>query len=105
MVHKHFFFYRKLHSSLGNTLHKVREFGGRLQIFKTMEASQVSSKEEFSRVMEVGYKSLFGSFYSKDESKGGSSAKSQSKTSSTSVSVEGGDQKLLLSSQISTLPL
>ena len=59
-----------------------------------MDASEVSSKEEFSQVMEVGFKSLFGSFYAKDESKGGSSFKSQSKTSSTSISVEGGDQKI-----------
>ena len=59
-----------------------------------MEASQVASKEEFSRVMEVGYKSLFGSFYSKDESEGGSSFKNQSKTSSTSISVEGGHQRI-----------
>ena len=59
-----------------------------------MDASQVSSKEEFSQVMEVGYKSLFGSFHAKDEKSGGSSTKSQTKTSSTSVSVEGGDQKI-----------
>ena len=59
-----------------------------------MEGSQVSSKAEFSRVMEAGYKTLFGSFYAKDESKSGSSFKSQSKTSSTSISVEGGDQKI-----------
>ena len=73
---------------------KSGKFGGRLQIFKTMDASQVSSKEEFSQVMEVGYKSLFGSFHAKDERSGGSSAKSQAKTSSTSVSVEGGDQEI-----------
>ena len=59
-----------------------------------MDASQVSSKGEFSQVMEVGYKSLFGSFHAKDEKGGGSSAKSQAKTSSTSVSVEGGDQEI-----------
>ena len=73
---------------------KSGKFGGRLQIFKTMDASQVSSKAQFSQVMEVGYKSLFASFHAKYESSGGNSAKSQSKTSSTSISVEGGDQKI-----------
>ena len=93
MVPKHFFTENFI-LRWGTHYIKSGKFGGRLQIFKTMEGSQVSSKEEFSRVMEVGYKTLFGSFYAKDESKGGSSFKSQSKTSSTSISVEGGDQKI-----------
>ena len=73
---------------------KSGKFGGRLQIFKTMDASQVSSKAQFSEVMEIGYKSLFSSFHAKYESGKGNSAKSLSKTSSTSISVEGGDQKI-----------
>ena len=73
---------------------KSGKFGGRLQIFKTMDASHVSSKEEFSQVMEVGYKSHFGSFHAKDEKGGGNSAKSQAKTPSASVSVEAGDKKI-----------
>ena len=73
---------------------KSGKFGGRLQIFKTMEANQVSSKAEFSQVMEFEYRSLFASFHAKKESKGGSSHQQQTATSSTSVSVEGGDQEI-----------
>ena len=54
----------------------------------------MSSKEEFSQVMEVGYKSLFSSFHAKYERSGGSSQKQQAKTSSTSIKVEGGDQQI-----------
>ena len=54
----------------------------------------MSSKEEFSRVMEAEYRSFFASFHSKSESKGAISAQKQSKTSSTSISVEGGDQEI-----------
>jgi len=59
-----------------------------------MDASQFASKEEFSQVAEVGYKSLFSSFHAKYESSGGSSQRRQSKTSSTSITAEGGDQKI-----------
>jgi len=59
-----------------------------------MEADQVSSKAEFSQVMEAEYRNLFASFHDKSESKEGSSQKQQSKTSSTSISVEGGDQEI-----------
>ena len=64
------------------------------RFFKTMDASQVSSKEEFSQVMETGFKSLFSSFNAKGERSGGSSSKSQTKTSSTTISVEGGDHEI-----------
>lgn len=93
-MHLFFLFSENFILRWGTHYIKSGKFGGRLQIFKTMDASQVSSKEEFSQVMEVGYKSLFGSFHAKDEKRGGSSAKSQAKTSSTSVSVEGGDQEI-----------
>ena len=59
-----------------------------------MEADQVSSKAEFSQVMETEFRNLFASFHAKSESKGGSTEKQQSKTSSTSLSVEGGDQEI-----------
>ena len=59
-----------------------------------MDASQVSSKSAFSEVMEGEYRNLFMSFRGKSESSGGSSQKSVSKTSSTSLSVEGGDHKI-----------
>ena len=54
----------------------------------------MSSKAEFSQVMEAEFRSFFASFHAKSESKGGSSEKKQSKTSSTSISVEGGDQEI-----------
>jgi len=59
-----------------------------------MEGSEVSSKAEFSQVMEAEFRSLFASFHAKSENKEGSSQKQQSKTSSTSISVEGGDQEI-----------
>ena len=73
---------------------KSGKFGGRLQVFKTMEASEVSSKEAFSQVMEAEFRILFASFHEKKESSGGSSQKKQTKASSTSVVVEGGDQEI-----------
>ena len=54
----------------------------------------MSSKAEFSQVMETEFRSLFASIHAKQESKGGSSSKQQAKTSSTSISVEGGDQEI-----------
>ena len=54
----------------------------------------MSSKAEFSQVMETEFRSLFASFHAKLESKESSSEKSQRKTSSTSISVEGGDQQI-----------
>ena len=59
-----------------------------------MEANQVSNKAEFSQVMEMSFRSLFSSLNYKKEKKGGESLKKQNKESSTSVSVEGGDQKI-----------
>ena len=59
-----------------------------------MEGNQVSSKAEFSQVMEAEFRSLFASFHAKSENKEGSSQKRQSKTSSTSITVEGGDEKI-----------
>ena len=73
---------------------KSGKFGGRLQIFKTMEANQVSSKAEFSQVMEVEFRNLFASFNAKKEQTTGGSKKQLAKTSSTSITVEGGDQKI-----------
>ena len=59
-----------------------------------MEGSEVSSKAEFSQIMEAEFRSLFASFHAKNEIKEGSSQKQQAKTSSTSISVEGGDQEI-----------
>lgn len=73
---------------------KSGKFGGRMQIFKTMEASEVASKEEFSQVMEFEYRNLFMSINNRQEKSEESSEKTQSKTSSTSFTVEGGDQEI-----------
>lgn len=73
---------------------KSGKFGGRLQIFKTMAANEVSSKSEFSQIMEAEFRSIFASFHAKQENKEGNSQKQQAKTSSTSISVEGGDQEI-----------
>ena len=63
-------------------------------MFKTMEASQVSSKAEFSQVMEFEFRSLFASIHGKKETKESSSEKRQHKTASTSIAIEGGDQEI-----------
>ena len=54
----------------------------------------MSNKAEFSQVMEAEFRSLFASFHAKKESKQSSSQQRQRKTSSTSISVEGGDQEI-----------
>ena len=56
----------------------------------------MQSKAEFSRVMESQYGSLFTSLNTRRETKVGSSERQQSKSSSTSISAEGGDQKIAL---------
>lgn len=59
-----------------------------------MEASQVSSKQAFSQVMEMEFRSLFASFHAKKETSGSSSQRQQKQTSSTSIKAEGGDQEI-----------
>ena len=54
----------------------------------------MSSKAEFSQVMEVEFRNLFASFNAKKEQTTGVSKKQLAKTSSTSISVEGGDQEI-----------
>ena len=54
----------------------------------------MSSKEEFSEVMEFEYKSFFASAGARSSDKAGESARSQTKTSSTSMSVQGGNQDI-----------
>lgn len=73
---------------------KSSKFGGQLQIRKFMAAADVSSKNEFSKEMEVEYKSLFASAGAKKSSSGGASSRSQKKTSSTTVIALGGSQKI-----------
>lgn len=59
-----------------------------------MEATEVASKEQFSQVMEMEFRMLFMSLNSKEEKESASSEKKQSKVSSTSFTVEGGDQEI-----------
>lgn len=59
-----------------------------------MEASEVSSKEEFSQVMEFEFKSFFASAGARSSDKESESARSQTKISSTSMSVQGGNQEI-----------
>ena len=73
---------------------KAAKFGGQLEIRKTMDAKEVQSKSDFSRTMEIEYKSFFAGFSHKESYKEGTSAKSQARTSSTSLSVQGGSQDI-----------
>lgn len=59
-----------------------------------MEASEVASKEEFSEVMEFEFKTFFASAGARSSDKEGERARSQKKTSSTSMSVQGGNQEI-----------
>ena len=74
---------------------KSAKFGGQLQIRKTMEASRVASKYEFSEKIEEEFSFLF---FTSDESKssteGGQEAKAQKKFTSTSVMAQGGSQEI-----------
>ncbi|KAL9961904.1 hypothetical protein ACROYT_G030940 [Oculina patagonica] len=73
---------------------KSSKFGGQLQIRKTMSASEFSSKEEFAEEMETEYKSLFASVSAKSSTKGGSSERKQSKTTSTTIMAFGGSHEI-----------
>ena len=73
---------------------KAGRFGGQLKIRKSMEASEVSSKEEFSEVMEFEFKTFFGSAGATSSDKKGERARAQKKTSSTSMPVQGGNQEI-----------
>lgn len=59
-----------------------------------MEASEVASKEEFSEVMEFEFKTFFASAGARSSDKEGERARSQKKTSSTSMSVQGENQEI-----------
>ena len=73
---------------------KSAKFGGQLQIRKTMEASQVASKYEFSEKMEEFSFLFFTSDESKSSTEGGQEAKAQKKFTSTSVMAQGGSQEI-----------
>lgn len=59
-----------------------------------MEASEVSSKEEFSEVMEFEFKTFFASAGARSSDKEGERSRAQKKTSSTSMSVQGRNQEI-----------
>lgn len=73
---------------------KSAQFGGQLQIRKFMDASDVSSKKEFAREMEMEYKSLFASVGAKESRKKGESSRQQAKTTSTGILAMGGSQQI-----------
>ena len=73
---------------------KSAKFGGQLQIRKTIEASQVASKYEFSEKMEMEFRFLFASTGAKSSTEGGQEAKAQNKFTSTSVMAQGGSQEI-----------
>ncbi|KAJ7378598.1 hypothetical protein OS493_021898 [Desmophyllum pertusum] len=54
---------------------KSGKFGGRLQILKTMEATEVAARKQFSQVMEMEFRMLFMSLNSKEEKESASSEK------------------------------
>ncbi|XP_078619227.1 uncharacterized protein LOC144886466 [Branchiostoma floridae x Branchiostoma japonicum] len=73
---------------------KSATFGGSFRLFKTQEASQSESLEDFSIQAQASYNSLFynaGGHFGMGMSSGSSSS---SKTSSTHVTIEGGDQEV-----------
>ncbi|XP_078589031.1 uncharacterized protein LOC144869531 isoform X2 [Branchiostoma floridae x Branchiostoma japonicum] len=73
---------------------KSATFGGSFKLFKTQEASQTESLEDFSIQAQASYNSLFfnaGGHAGFGMSSGSSSS---SKTSSTHVTIEGGDQEV-----------
>ena len=57
-----------------------------------MDAIHVSSKQAFSQVMEIEFRSLFASFHGKKETHASSSQRQQKQTSS--IKAEGGDQEI-----------
>lgn len=59
-----------------------------------MDAKEVSSKTEFSEVMEFEFKSFFASAGARKSDVEGERQRSQTKTSSTSMSVQGGSQEI-----------
>ena len=90
------FFLENFIQRWGTHFIKSAKFGGELEIRKTIAAAEVQSKTEFSETMEAEFKSLFTSFSSKKETKGGSSFKAQAKSSSLSFSVQGGSHEIAL---------
>ena len=73
---------------------KSGEFGGRLEIRKTMDGSDVADKAAFSVQMEAEYRGLFASAGAYSNTEGGTSNRNQTKTTSTSVVAQGGSQEI-----------
>ncbi|XP_078358108.1 uncharacterized protein LOC144642883 isoform X1 [Oculina patagonica] len=73
---------------------KSAQFGGQLEIIKTMVASHVASKSEFAEKMEAEYRGLFASVGAKQSSEGGSQSREENKFTSTSVKAQGGSQEI-----------
>lgn len=73
---------------------KSARFGGQLEIRKRMDAKEAGTKTQFSEKMEFEYKSLFASVGAKYSKQGGTSARQQTKTTSTEVEAKGGSQDI-----------
>ncbi|XP_078348817.1 uncharacterized protein LOC144633816 isoform X1 [Oculina patagonica] len=73
---------------------KSAQFGGQLEVIKTMVASHVTSKSEFAQKMEAEYRGLFASFGAKQSSEGGSESREENKFTSTTVKAQGGSQEI-----------
>lgn len=59
-----------------------------------MDAKEAGTKTQFSEKMEFEYKSLFASVGAKYSKQGGTSARQQTKTTSTEVEAKGGSQDI-----------
>ncbi|XP_048578736.1 uncharacterized protein LOC5522213 [Nematostella vectensis] len=73
---------------------KSATFGGQLELRKLMQGSSTATKTEVAEEMEVEYKSLFWSAGAKYGSRKGTSQRSETKTSSTSLEAQGGSQEI-----------
>ena len=73
---------------------KSAKFGGELEIRKTKQADQDETKTDFAKTMEMEYKSLFASVGGKYSKKEGYQQREQTKTTSTSLKVQGGSQEI-----------
>eukprot|EP00058_Branchiostoma_floridae_P026062 XP_002611552.1 hypothetical protein BRAFLDRAFT_63809 [Branchiostoma floridae] len=73
---------------------KSAKFGGSFRLFKTQEASKVSSFQEFSEKSEASLNAIFANAKAEFGLESSSGSSQSSKTSGTHVTVEGGDQEV-----------
>ncbi|XP_078602422.1 uncharacterized protein LOC144876720 isoform X2 [Branchiostoma floridae x Branchiostoma japonicum] len=73
---------------------KSAKFGGSFRLFKTQEASKVSSFQEFSVKSEASFNAIFANAKAEFGLESSSGASQSSKASGTRVTVEGGDHEV-----------